>query len=183
MRFASALVLATALQVPFGVAANPAEAPQPVALKALAERLSEEWPVPSRDIRMTMTWRLEDGSELLHCRIVNTSSHALELNESELPWNAPHLMAVTMLSAEGSVVFSNTNVPVIQPIPWRPRTLSPGEALEGDQYFAAFYGAAVRKDLLVVWSQQVVLYMGQHPSGVGLPVSGITFVPKHEERD
>jgi hypothetical protein len=182
MRIASALVLATALQLACGAASDPALAQQRVALKALAEQLSQSWPPPSNDIRMTITW--EPGN-LLHCRIVNTSSRTIDLNDSALPWYPPNLMLVTVLNAEGKVVFSNRNTVFnVLMSPPRLRILNPGEALEGDIVFPGFdYEARAREDLLVIWSRQIDLYTGPRFSGVGLPASGITFLPKHEQRD
>jgi hypothetical protein len=178
MRLALAFLLAIGLQSVFGAASAQQS------LKALVKEMSERWPPPSQDIEMTITWRRGNGTELLHCRIVNTSSHVLQLDNSLLPWNAPYLMVVTVLNAGGSLVFSNRNLPVEQLIS-APRVvwaISPRQAVEGDIDLSRlpFYGAAAHEDLLVMWSRQINLYTGAKVSNVGLPVSGITFVPKHQ---
>jgi hypothetical protein len=41
------------------------------------------------------------------------------------------------------------------------------------------YEAAAKEDLVVMWSGQIELYGDSNVAGIGLPVSGIMFVPKH----
>jgi hypothetical protein len=156
-------------------------AARPVALRTIAERLSKEWSPPSRDVYMAISFQRRAEKDLLHFCIENTSMHSIDLNDSALPWNAPNLMKLTVLNANGTVVFSSSPfVHFLMGAPV-PHALNVSDSVEGDLELSRyrFYEAAAREDLLVMWSAPIELYGEPNLSGKQLPVSGILFVPKH----
>jgi len=151
------------------------------ALRSIAERLSEAWSPPSADVFMAITLRKQADKDLLHFCIENTSMHSLDLNDSALPWKAPNLFKLTVLNANGAVVF--TSSPFFHQLMSPPalHALDVSDSVEGNIEFSQFrfYEAAAKENLLVMWSGPIELY-GKNTSGkVELPVSGIMFVPKH----
>lgn len=117
----------------------------------------------------------------MHFCVENTSAHALEVNNSDLPWNTPNLLRFTVLNANGKIVF--TTNPFVEQLVSPPAryVIGPGDSVEADLDFSrfAFFAAAAREDLLVMWSGEIPLYEEGDSLGKALPVSGITFVPKH----
>jgi hypothetical protein len=152
-----------------------------IALRLVAKRLSETWLAPSDDVRMTITVRPNGrGDYFLHFCVENTSAHALEVNGSLLPWETPNLLTFTVLNASGKIVYT-TNRFFDQLIgPPARRTIDPWDSAEADLSLSSFdfYAAAAHEDLLMMWSGKIVLYEG-NSFGKAIPVSGITFVPKH----
>jgi len=145
-------------------------------LAAVARGLDDVWPQATRDARMTMYIKRSENRELLHCRLVNTSEHALELNRSALPWITTNLFRVGAVTAKGQVLPAPP--PVVIQIVAEPAFLSiaPGETLEGDLDLEHFPigGTPRNEDLLLIWSHPLEI-SGQAPN---VWLSGITFLPK-----
>lgn len=70
------------------------------AFKTLATALEQSWP-GSYPLSMTMTVRESGGHTVLHCRLQNTSSAALALDRSRLPWRQPIYFAGTVVTSAG----------------------------------------------------------------------------------
>lgn len=152
-----------------------------IALRRLAERLGEKWLAPSDDIRMTITLRPPGSSSLLHFCLENTSPHALEVDDSKLPWKMSNFLRFTVLNARGKVVYSTGPFAEQSGAPPMRRIIGAWDSVEADLDFSnfVFYAAAAREDLLVMWSGEIGVYGDGNPRGKALPLSGILFVPKH----
>jgi hypothetical protein len=152
-----------------------------VALKAIADHLSKEWPPPSSEVYMAISLRRHTGTDFLHFCIENTSTHPLALNDSSLPWKVPSLFRFVVLNANGTTVF--TSSPFVDQMIAMPvlHAIEPSDSVEGDLEFSRlrFYEAAAKESLLVMWSGPIGLYEESGPGRAEMPVSGIMFVPKH----
>ena len=129
---------------------------------------------------MAISSRQQAQQNMLHFCIENTSMHPLDVNDSALPWNAPNLFRLTVLNASGTVVFSSGFFSQLTTPPLS-HTINVSDSIEGDLELSRFpfYEAAAKEDLVVMWSGQIELYGDSNVAGIGLPVSGIMFVPKH----
>jgi hypothetical protein len=144
-------------------------------LERLATGLQEAWPGSTYLVQMTMTITRTAGHEFLHCRLWNTSATVLELDRSGLPWVAPGLFHVGVVTATGRVL---PRAPVLMQLGPEPDSISlaPGQALEGDFDLNHLPGGPYPRDddLLLLWSHGIAI--GGRTEGVR--VTGITLLPK-----
>jgi hypothetical protein len=110
---------------------------RPIALRSIAERLSEAWPPPSTDVYMAISSRQQAQQNMLHFCIENTSMHPLDVNDSALPWNAPNLFRLTVLNASGTVVFSSGFFSQLTTPPLS-HTINVSDSIEGDLELSRF---------------------------------------------
>ena len=117
-----------------------------IALRSIAERLSEAWDPPSTDVYMTISSRQQAQQNLLHFCIENTSMHSLDVNDSALPWKAPNLLRLTVLNASGTVVFSSGFFSQLTSPP-ASHTINVSDSIEGDLELSRFpfYEAAANR--------------------------------------
>ena len=146
-----------------------------VQLKALVEGMERAWPRSAADLKLSVTARKTPDLVLLHCRLENVSTHAVELNGSHLPWNTPGFFMVAVLDAEGRVTPADGRMIVPSKIP-KALTMAAGAVLEGDFDPKYLRIVAPRADVALVWWYTLDL-MGPGTSFVDL--SGVTFLPQN----
>jgi hypothetical protein len=144
-------------------------------LGRLASGLQQAWPRSTYLVQMTMTISQTEGHESLHCRLRNTSSDALELNRSGLPWIASGFFHVVAVTPAGRALPIE---PVLEQLVSKPQSISlaPGQSLEGDFDLKYLPGGPFPRDedLLLLWSHGLAI--GGRTEGVNL--TGITLLPK-----
>jgi hypothetical protein len=149
------------------------------AFETLAQGLQQGWPSSTYKLQMTISVSYRSNTEVLHCRLTNTSPDAIELNSSELPWKTSHLFHMAAVSATGKVVPRDSIVLQLGGMP-RWISVSPNTSLEGDVEikYLPFQELPRDEDLLLLWSYFLQLDRGADH----VTVSGITFLPKPPKR-
>ncbi len=150
-------------------------------LELLVQSLAKTWPRANPHFELTLRAAEINGKVILHCVLKNTSSAALILNRSRLPWTSPAWLRVDAVAANGDVPPRPpppAEISVLEAAPSR-ITMNPGDTLEGDVDLASGpitpIGELPRdKDILLLWSYSLdISTPGENPF-----FSGITFLER-----
>jgi hypothetical protein len=150
-------------------------------LQPLVQSLAKTWPRANLHLELTLRATEINGKVILHCVLKNTSSTALTLNRSRLPWTSPAWLSVDAVAANGDVPPRPPPPVVISVLEASPSQIvvNPGEILEGDVDLASGpitqIGELPRnKDILLLWSYSLdISTPGENPF-----FSGITFLER-----
>lgn len=161
-------------------------------LKLLASGLEQPWP-GSREASMTMTVRDSGGHPVLHCRLQNSSEHAIALNRSQLPWKTPLFFGTLVTSTGRTFAIGPGVMAYIMGEP-HPFFLAPGEVVEGEFELKYLPGRLTvgppiprDEDTLLLWSYGLGSYGETLPRDASkydarqmqiVRLVGITFLPK-----
>jgi hypothetical protein len=141
----------------------------------LVRGLKEAWPKWTYQLEMSMFASRVNGREVLHCRLVNTSSEPVELNMSELPWKTPQIFEMAALASDGTVTHRSPGIIQLEAAEvWA--SLAPGAALEGnlEVQYLPFPALPRGRDLALLWSYPVTLNHRRE----AVPVSGVTVLSR-----
>jgi hypothetical protein len=150
-------------------------------LEPLAKSLAKTWPRANPHLELTLRATEIHGKVILHCVLKNTSSTALILNRSRLPWTSPAWLSVDAVAANGDLPPRPPPPVAISVLEAAPSqiVMNPGEILEGDVILASGpiipIGELPRdKDILLLWSYSLDIGTpGENPF-----FSGITFLER-----
>jgi len=113
------------------------------------------------------------GAEGLLFTMRNTSSEAIELDPSELPWGNVNSIALAIVTLDGRPL--RNWYPIDDPVPVDPITIAPGQELKGTYKLSNRIDLAtlpVHADVLVLWSYRMRDSSSQEYRTFA-PVSGI----------
>jgi hypothetical protein len=155
--------------------------PEHTQLEPLVQSLAKTWPRANQHLELTLRTTEINGKIMLHCVLKNTSSSALKLNRSRLPWTSPAWLSVNAVAADGDVPPRPPPPAAISVLEAAPSqiVLNPGEILEGDVDLASGPITPIGelpkdKDILLLWSYSLdISTPGENPF-----FSGITFLER-----